>query len=427
MSAPFDPFDVPLPEDESSHVYKVSELTLQIKGRLEQAFGRVTVQGELSNVTLARSGHAYLTLKDDKAQLAVVMFRSQLSRVKFTPEQGMEAIVTGRVTVYAQRGQYQVIADRMEPVGAGTLEVALRQLHEKLSREGLFDPEHKRPIPFLPRRIAVITSPTGAAVRDILRVIGRRFPPADIALFPVQVQGEEAAGQIARAIRAANRHGGFDVAIVGRGGGSIEDLWAFNEEVVVRAIYDSAVPIVSAVGHETDVTLSDLASDRRALTPSEAAELVVPKLSDLRLSLRSLTRQMTRHTMRQVAHLRSELRSHRAGLRPDALRGVVRMKMQRLDELQRRATDTIAQRLNDAKADLKRHAATLHALSPLAVLARGYSVTRDAETGKVLKDSSEVTEGQHLETILSQGKIHSTVRGLPPCSAPCPSDDNDNR
>ncbi|MBN2106659.1 MAG: exodeoxyribonuclease VII large subunit, partial [Deltaproteobacteria bacterium] len=257
-------------------IFTVAELTRHIRDTLESAYPDVWVEGEISNLRIPSSGHCYFTLKDEAAQLRVVMFRMQARLLRFTAEDGLKVICRGRINVYEQRGEYQLVADMLEPRGVGSLQLAFEQLKNRLAGEGLFAEERKKPLPFLPARIAVITSPTGAAVRDIIRIIHRRFPSVAILVVPVRVQGDEAPEEIARAIETVNQRGLGDVIIVGRGGGSLEDLWAFNTETVARAIAASALPVISAVGHETDTTIADFAADLRAPTPSAAAELVVP-------------------------------------------------------------------------------------------------------------------------------------------------------
>ncbi|MEE9165043.1 MAG: exodeoxyribonuclease VII large subunit, partial [Nitrospinota bacterium] len=262
-------------ENPERQVYTVTEITRAIKFSLETEFPRVWIEGEISNLRIPSSGHMYLTIKDEESQIKVVMFRSGKSQLKFGPKDGDQVIVKGKITVYEPRGEYQIVIDYMEPKGIGALQLAFQQLKEKLSKEGLFDEELKKSLPLLPQKIGIITSPTGAAVRDILNIIDRRFPNVHILIAPVKVQGEGAAQEIAAAVKDLNKIKGVDVIIVGRGGGSIEDLWAFNEEVVARAIFESEIPVISAVGHEIDFTISDFVADLRAPTPSAAAELVV--------------------------------------------------------------------------------------------------------------------------------------------------------
>src|SRR3989339_1280832 len=267
--------------NQEREVYTVSELTRAIKFVLEEDFPEVLVEGEISNFRVPNSGHAYFTLKDKDSQLKVVLFKLNKRLLKFEPDDGLHVIVRGRISVYEPRGEYQLIADYMEPKGIGALQLAFEQLKEKLFKEGLFDEAHKIPIPQFPQKIAIVTSPTGAAIRDMLRIIDRRFSNVHIIIYPVKVQGEGASAEIARAVKELNALPDIDVMIVGRGGGSIEDLWAFNEEIVARAIYDSRIPIISAVGHETDFTIADWVAEYRAPTPSAAAEKATPDMKEL--------------------------------------------------------------------------------------------------------------------------------------------------
>lgn len=283
----------------------VSELTRQIKDLLEANFDQVVCQGEISNLVKARSGHVYFTLKDERAQISAVMWKTRASRLKFDLQDGLEVVVTGPVEVYPPRGSYQLIVEQAMPQGLGPLELAFRQLQEKLAAEGLFAPERKRPLPRYPNRLALVTSPTGAAVRDMLQVLTRRWPLTDVVVVPVPVQGPTAAPKIAEGLKQAARIPGVDVILTGRGGGSLEDLWPFNEEIVARAIAASPIPVVSAVGHEIDVSIADLVADRRALTPSEAAEIIVPDradiqrwLTDQKFRLENLLRQQSEQARR---------------------------------------------------------------------------------------------------------------------------------
>ena len=393
----------------SEEVFTVSEITHRVRRTLEDAFDHLSVVGEVSNVRRPGSGHVYLTLKDAGAQLSAVIWRSTAARLRFDLEDGMEVVVAGSITVYEPRGTYQIVVSSIRPKGVGALQLAFLQLRDKLEKEGLFRPEAKQPLPFLPSCIGVVTSATGAAIHDILTVIGRRYPPAHIVLRPVRVQGEGAAAEIAQAIGEFNEWGGADVLIVGRGGGSLEDLWAFNEEVVARAIHASKIPVISAVGHETDVTISDLVADRRALTPSEAAEIVLPRLDDL---FQALDGQRDR----LAAGLRRRLELARAGLaRVRASYGfrtpleLVRRHEQRLDDLSGAAALAVRRRVESCGERLATAAGRLRALSPLAVLERGYSITRDAATSQVVRQAADVSEGQTIETILHEGRLTSRV------------------
>ncbi len=302
-----DSFDFSEAEDSEPRVYTVSELTRSVRGVLETEFDSVWVEGEISNLRIPASKHAYFVLKDEKAQIRCVMFRGARSRMKYQPEDGDHVLLFGRFTVYDARGEYQVIVETLEPVGLGALQKAFEQLKEKLAKEGLFDDARKKPLPEFPWKVGVVTSETGAAVRDILNIIRRRNPKVSVLINPVKVQGEGSAEAIATAIREMNHLEDVDVLIVGRGGGSIEDLWAFNEEVVARAIFESKIPVVSAVGHEIDFTIADFVADLRAPTPSAAAELTVPVLKDLMDRLALLTRQAVVATKRPIADFKTHL------------------------------------------------------------------------------------------------------------------------
>jgi exodeoxyribonuclease VII large subunit len=410
----------------------VWELTAQIKDLLEAAFTEVYVAGEISNFSRPQSGHCYLTLKDERAQLRAVMWRGVASRLRFQPHDGLEVVCRGHLDLYAARGTYQLVISDIVPKGMGALELALRQLREKLAREGLFDPARKRPLPPLPRRVAVVTSPTGAALRDFLQVLGRRWRGADVMVFPVRVQGEGAAAEIAAAIDTVNQlvdkgnrphlperpEGSlaqmgpvpfFQVLVVTRGGGSMEDLWAFNEEAVVRAIAASRVPVVSAVGHEIDVTLSDLAADVRALTPSEAAELVVPAAEELVANLRQVERRLS-------GALRSRAERSRARLDALARHTMFRRPFQqifervrRLDELGGRARRAAGGRMQAARRRLEATGGRLESLSPLAVLARGYTLTERPDDGRIIRAAEELSVGQQISTRFAAGKALSRV------------------
>ena len=397
---------------ETVPVLTVSALTFVLKEVVETSFPHVWVSGEISNLMRAGSGHVYFTLKDDAAQLKAVMWRSTAQRVRFDLRDGMEVITAGAIQVYEARGQHQLVVEQMQPKGIGPLELAFRQLQQKLAAEGLFDAERKRPLPRFPRRIALVTSPTGAAVRDMIQVMTRRWPRADIVVVPVAVQGDQAAGQIAGALRRVHQIPDVDVVICGRGGGSLEDLWAFNEETVARAIHACRVPVVSAVGHEVDVTIADLVADRRALTPSEAAELVVPLESDVCLEL-DMIRQRLVSSLRQ--------RAQRARIRLDSLAGRrcftrpqdrIHDLSHKLDDLEGRLKRGIRQAVESSRQQVNTLAASLNALSPLAVLERGYSLSKRLSDGELIRDASTVSIGDQISTLFASGSIISEVRSI---------------
>jgi len=411
---PFDPSRVAPPEEEhlpesAPHLMTVSEVTRLIKDTLETAFPSVWVVGEISNLRRPRSGHLYLTLKDERAQLRAVIWRGVAQRLRFEPADGLAVIARGAITVYSPRGEYQLVIQRLEPRGIGALELAFQQLKEKLAKEGLFDPARKKPLPPFPTHIAVVTSPTGAAIRDIITVIRRRFPALRVTLYPVRVQGEGAAQEIAHAIAELNRIGGFDLMIVGRGGGSLEDLWAFNEEVVARAIASSRIPVVSAVGHEIDLTISDLVADRRALTPTEAAELVTPRLDEVLAALEGLRGRLAQALRHRLTEAEGRLREVGARLRPARFLEVVRLREQYLDELGARGARAVSRLAERARERLARAGVRLQSLSPLAVLGRGYSVTRLVPSGRVVTSAAQAPPGSLVETILAEGLLRSRV------------------
>ncbi len=343
-------------------ILTVSQLTSEIKTLLERSFDHVWVEGEISNLRLPGSGHLYFTLKDEKAQIRAVMFRLQNRLLKFDPKDGLQVIGCGRVTVYEPRGDYQIILDYLEPKGLGALQLAFEQLKEKLAAEGLFDPARKKPIPHLPQKIGIVTSPTGAAIRDILRIIDRRFANVRILLYPVRVQGQGAAQEIARAVQALNELPDVDVMIVGRGGGSLEDLWAFNEEIVARAIFSSRVPVISAVGHEVDFTIADFVADLRASTPSAAAELVVRNKIELAQNLKSLERAL-RQSFRATLDLRQERLFSLKGRLADPRRRLSDQRI-RLDDLSTRLAYSLKQGLRRQQDRLRLQQGSLLLLSP---------------------------------------------------------------
>lgn len=401
------------PSDGAPAVLTVADLTDHIKELLEGAFGSVWVAGEISNFSRPQSGHCYLTLKDDRAQLRAVMWRGTAQRVRFDLHDGLHVVCRGSIDVYAPRGSYQLVIQEIEPQGLGPLELALRQLQAKLAAEGLFDPRRKRPLPRFPRRVAVVTSPTGAAIRDFLQVLHRRWSGVGVLVVPVRVQGNGAAAEIAAAIALVNRLAApIDVLVVTRGGGSLEDLWAFNEEAVVRAIHASRIPVVSAIGHEIDVTLADLVADVRALTPSEAAELVAPSADAVQQSLTQLEGRLR-------AALTGQVSSARARLDALAARRVLRKPLetihrraQGLDELAGRAERAVRQRLARQRMLLERCAAQLTSLSPLAVLNRGYSLTEC--DGKIVRDAAQLPPGAELWTRFARGRAQSRVERTEP-------------
>ena len=366
------------------------------------------VRGELSNYKMYPSGHHYFTLKDSQGALRCVMFRGDAASLRFRPENGMQVIAAGRITVFPRDGQYQLYCVRLTPEGAGDLHVAFEQLKEKLLREGLFDQAHKRPLPAYPRRIALITSPAGAAVRDMLRILGARYPLAQVRVLPVRVQGEGAAEEIAAALDWANLHQAADLIITGRGGGSMEDLWAFNEECVARAIYRSQIPVISAVGHEPDVTIADFVADLRAATPSNGAELAVPDQNELYAWLDGLAKRLEKGTGSLLARRRKDLeRLGRSRMLTDP-GAYFRDRRLLLDYQGQRLGHGAGQILSRARERLARDSAALDAMSPLKVLGRGYAVAR-SQDGTILKSGREVAPGDRVSVTLSEGGFDAVV------------------
>ena len=395
------------------NIYTVTELNQHIKNLLDSdgALSSLCVRGELSNYKVYPSGHHYFTLKDKDCSLRCVMFKNAASKLVFRPENGLGVIVTGSVSVYPRDGAYQLYASRMSPEGIGDLYLAYEQLKEQLAREGLFDPSAKRPLPAYPRIIAVITSGAGAAVRDVIRILGKRWPLSKVVVLPVSVQGKEAPPQIVGAIRYANRYRVADLIITGRGGGSIEDLWAFNDERVARAIYASEIPVISAVGHEPDVTISDFVADLRAATPSNAAELAVPDQEEIRVRLRSLRSRMEQIVARRIRQERqrlSQLASRRVMEDPIV---IVNQRQMLCDALSRRLMNAQERQVQHLRQTFVRHCASLDALSPLKVLSRGYSVVQ-REAGNVVRNTEEVTVGEKLRVKLSHGELDCRVENI---------------
>jgi exodeoxyribonuclease VII large subunit len=403
---------------EKVQIYTVSQLTQNIRSLLEGSFPEVWVEGEVSNFKIYSSGHAYFSLKDDKSLLNCVMFKGNSSRLNFAVEDGMHVLCYGRISVYDKRGQYQFYATTMEPKGKGALQLAFEQLKEKLRKEGLFDEEHKKPLPFLPFHVGVVTSPTGAAIRDILKVARRRFANVEITLRPVKVQGDEAKNEIVQAIEEFNEYNDYlieteseehpiDVLIVGRGGGSLEDLWSFNEEKVARAIYASRIPIISAVGHEIDYTISDFTADFRAPTPSAAAELVIPLKKDLKERISDFLTGLSSSVKAKIDILEREVKNLRESYVLRTPMNVFLQLEQQVDDLARSMT---ASALHCAELKGKEFGIALgklEMLSPLSVLERGYSITFKKD--KAVKEAKKLKIGDILQTRFARGKAFSKV------------------
>jgi exodeoxyribonuclease VII large subunit len=445
-------------ETQRTYIYTVSQLTQEIKDLLEGYFLDIWVEGEVSNVRVPPSGHIYFTLKDQGSQMRAIIFKQQARSLRFTPEDGLHIVCRGRISLYEPRGEYQLILDYMEPKGVGALQIAFEQLKNRLEAEGLFDGKRKRSLPLVPRRIGIVTSPSGAAIRDMLQIIHRRFPNVEILICPVRVQGLESPLEIAQAIRVLNALGDMQVIIVGRGGGSLEDLWAFNDERVARAIYESRVPIISAVGHETDFTIADFVADMRAPTPSAAAELVVREKAELLRSIQSLKLRMMGCMRQHLEFFSGRIDQAERGL-VDPRKRVARF-WERLNELSRRLSTgahqlvvgaqnrtnslkekllyrnphekaegyglrvsqltkelsgAIQQIMGERENQVKQLISNLDNLSPLAILKRGYSITRKYPSDEIVKDALAVVRGEKVRVKFYRGEILCEVEesGLP--------------
>lgn len=392
-------------------ILSITQVNEYIRGTMDRdsLLTNVFVRGEISNYKLYPSGHHYFTLKDENAALKCVMFKGNAFRIKFRPENGMKVIASGKISVFPRDGAYQLYCTTLTVDGIGDLHIAFEQLKKKLQEQGLFDPAHKKAIPQYPQTIGIVTSPAGAAVHDMIRILRKRFPISNVRLIPVRVQGEEAPGEIAAAIQYANYYRLADVLIVGRGGGSIEDLWAFNEEIVAHAIYESDIPIISAVGHEPDVTISDFVADLRAATPSNAAELAVPDQYALRQTLDSMQEAMSSAVLRQIRSNKTYLKALSAG---SALKGPVAYienRRQALHLLQSKLISGYSRQLSSKKQKFLTHTAKLDAMSPLTVLSRGYSVAR-SRSGDVISSCSQVNNNDEITITVSDGTIHAVVK-----------------
>ena len=394
--------DLPLFADQARKFLTVSELNERIKSTLESRLDALWVQGEISNFRIPPSGHFYFTLKDDKSQISAVMFRRQGAMLRFTPENGMAVLCFGRVSVYTVRGDLQLYVDDMEPQGQGALALAFEQLKKKLAAEGLFATERKRELPFLPHSIGIVTSGKGAALHDMLRIIGDRYPDRRVVICPVKVQGDGAAREIAEGIADLNHFAAVDVIIAGRGGGSLEDLWAFNEEAVARAIFASQVPVVSAVGHEIDFTIADFVADARAPTPTAAAEMVLPRKRDLVEQIDNLQSRLASGMEFKLDHLRESFQGLLKRLADPGRK--LRENQQRVDELSVDLLRRFQERLRQLKDRLAERAGRLGALSPLAVLDRGYSIAQKLPDELIVKSSAELNAGDLLRVRFAQGK-----------------------
>ncbi|HDS45460.1 MAG TPA: exodeoxyribonuclease VII large subunit [Methanomicrobia archaeon] len=407
-------------------IYTVQEITGRIRHILEddKELRDIYVKGELSNLSQPTSGHQYFTLKDEYAEIPCVMFKDNSRGLKFGLEDGMSVIARGRISVYEKRGKYQLSVTELQEAGLGALYLAFEQLKKRLKAEGLFDPAYKKPIPSFPRRIGLVTSPSGAAVRDMLKVTKKRFPHVHILLAPVAVQGEGASLQIAHAIRMMNRcsmdRERIDVLIVGRGGGSLEELWAFNEECVARAIFASKIPVISAVGHETDFTIADFVADKRAATPSEAAEIVVPDAKELARNLRSLELQLRQNVYKGLEFYRKRLEATEKNLLFRTPKERINQHRQTIDELKRAMVAELRHLTSLHRKSVLAFAGRLEALSPLAILDRGYSICTKVPEGTLVRSVDELAVGDALKILFADGEAVSDVKSKKRTKAPEP-------
>ena len=399
-------------EQKEKHVYSVSELTKYIRVILGDSFPAVWVEGEISNFVAHSSGHIYFSIRDANASLKCAFFRRANEKLKFKLKDGMKVICLGAISVYEARGDYQLIVEEVEPKGVGALQLQFQQLKEKLLKEGLFDERHKVSIPHLPTRIGVVTSPTGAAIRDILNIVRRRFSNIEIIINPVKVQGAEAKNEIAAAIRQFNELNNIDVMIVTRGGGSLEDLWPFNEEVVARAIYDSKIPVISAVGHEIDYTISDFVADFRAPTPSAAAELVIPRKEDLVNLINTASARLRNALVAKIELLTERFTTLKESYALKQPLNIIIQHEQTIDGLRKDLAIRIDHLVKMRQESFKFFTGKLESLNPLAILNRGYSVTLKLPEGSIIKDASDLKKNDIVETKVGKGKFKSRVEQI---------------
>ncbi len=393
-----------------SAAYTVSSLTAEIKSLLENTYPFVRIQGEISNLSRPSSGHLYFTLKDNRSQVSAIVFKGVSNHLKFRIENGLQIHGIARLSVYEPRGTYQLIFEFMEPKGTGALQLAFEQLKERLSREGLFDSRHKKIIPKYPERISVVTSPTGAVIHDIITIISRRFPSVILEVVPVKVQGDLAESDLCSALDMLNRRGLSDVVIIARGGGSLEDLAAFNSERLARSVVASSIPVVSAVGHETDYTICDFVSDLRAPTPSAAAELVTPLMSELVSHVNQKKDSMVSRMVSRIDNHRNRVQLL-CGKLKDPKRKIIDWRL-RLDDNVQRLIRTMQKKIIHKREMLAWRLEKLEALSPYAILDRGYSVTRSLPDERIITDTNDLMNGQEIEIILSHGRLHAGVKRI---------------
>lgn len=397
----------------NQNILTVSQLNAYIKSKFDfdEVLSSIWIKGEISNFKNHTSGHMYMTLKDETGVIKAVMFKGSTFSLRFMPENGMKVLAYGRVSVYERDGQYQLYIEKMEPDGIGALYIAYEQLKNRLELEGLFDETHKKDIPAFPRKIGVVTSPTGAAIRDILNVLKRRYPLADVTVYPVQVQGEGSAQQIASAIEYINNYSECDVIITGRGGGSIEDLWCFNEEVCARAIYSSKIPVISAVGHETDFTIADFVADLRAPTPSAAAELATPDISEIEEYLYDVKGRLLRLASAVVENKRFKISETSKRFSEKAILNDYSGKRQYIDSLVQRGAVVVNSKIANSREKFIKAVSKLEVLNPLSVLKRGYGLATD-EDGAVLDSTEKFEADKDFILNLKDGKINATVREI---------------
>lgn len=397
-------------EESTRLIHSVSELNQMVRSLLEDAFPPLWVEGEISNFACPASGHWYFSLKDSGAQIRCAMFQGRNRTTGFQPSNGSHVIVRGKISLYEARGDFQLIADFMEEAGDGALRRAFEVLKARLATEGLFDAVHKKPLPALPKCIGVITSPTGAAIRDILAVLKRRFPGIPVIIYPTAVQGEQAAPQIVRALNYANQRNECDILIVTRGGGSLEDLWAFNEEIVARAIHASLLPVISAVGHEIDFTIADFVADHRAATPSAAAELVSPDQSEWALRLQKIYQLLVRSMQNELLHAQKNLQHLIKYLRHPGQR--IQEQFQRLDDLEQRLQRAAQNRVQHCQHQLLNLSRALNAVSPLSTLSRGYAIVTRTKTGEILRNAEQTFMGDQITARLGAGFLQCLVEDV---------------
>jgi exodeoxyribonuclease VII large subunit len=405
--------ELPVSEPAERRVYTITQITREIKLILETSFPTIWVEGEISNFKRHSSGHMYFVLKDENAQIPAVMWRNHNLRLFFTPQDGMKVLAQGNISVYEKRGYYQFEVIQMQPAGIGELQLAFEQLKQRLRAEGLFEEKHKKPIPPFPERIGIVTSPTGAAIRDLVSVINRRFPGVQLILRPVRVQGEGAAEEIAQAIREFNEYGEVDLLIVGRGGGSLEDLWPFNEEIVARAIFESEIPIISAVGHEIDFSISDFVADLRAPTPSAAAELAVRNREELADYIQNRMQKIFRLLRDRLTYYREKVQHLEASYALRRPSDVIKQYRQRVDELHHNLRVRYAHLLQSRQQVVEGLQKQLAALSPASILQRGYTLCF-SEDGKLVKTAESIQPQDRIHVQFYRGRLQSRVEKIDP-------------